>query len=86
MICMKRITVSVPDDLVDEARRAVERGEAASVSGYVTAALRDYGQGETLRELLDRWDRELGPVPSEIAAEVDREFEKFFGPLPEDGR
>lgn len=86
MICMKRITVSVPDDLVDEARRAVERGEAASVSGYVTAALRDYGEGKTLRELLDEWDREFGPVPPDVAAEVDREFEKFFGPLPRDGR
>lgn len=86
MICMKRITVSLPDRLVDEARRAVERGEAASVSGYVTAALRDFGEGQTLRELLDEWDRELGPVPPEVAAEVDREFEKFFGPLPQDGR
>lgn len=86
MICMKRITVSLPDDLVDEARRAVDRGDAESVSGYVAAALRDYGERPTLRELLDQWDREFGPVPPDVAAEVDRDFEKFFGPLPQDGR
>jgi hypothetical protein len=33
---MKRITISVPDDIADKAQRAVDAGDAATVSGYFT--------------------------------------------------
>lgn len=81
MICMKRITVSLPDDAVETIERAVALGQAKSVSAYVLAALTEYDKRPTLEEILNEWDRELGPVPPGVAASVDREVEKYFGPL-----
>jgi Arc/MetJ-type ribon-helix-helix transcriptional regulator len=50
-----RITVTIPERLAREARRAVADGRAESVSAYVTAALRYYERTISLRELLDEW-------------------------------
>jgi len=33
---MKRITISVPDGVADKAQRAVDAGDASTVSGYFT--------------------------------------------------
>jgi Arc/MetJ-type ribon-helix-helix transcriptional regulator len=50
-----RITVTIPEQLARDARRAVEDGKAESVSAYVAEALRHYGRSVTLREVLDQW-------------------------------
>jgi len=50
-----RITVTIPEQLARDARRAVDDGRAASVSAYVAAALRHYERTTSLRELLDEW-------------------------------
>jgi len=63
-----KITVSLPDHLVAAAKRAVDSGQAASVSGYVAAAMEAYREPETLAEFLADMDRELGPVPPEVQA------------------
>ncbi len=39
MTKVAKITVSLPEEQVERVREAVARGEAASVSGYVSAAL-----------------------------------------------
>ncbi len=39
MTRVAKITVSLPEEQVERVREAVARGEAASVSGYVSAAL-----------------------------------------------
>jgi Arc/MetJ-type ribon-helix-helix transcriptional regulator len=41
MTKVAKITVSLPQEQVEQVREAVARGEAASVSGYVSAALFD---------------------------------------------
>ncbi len=73
-----KIAVSLPDDVVDDARAAVERGEAASVSAYVAAAMRSFARKDSLAAFLDDIDAELGP-PSDkdltwarVALGVDR--------------
>jgi hypothetical protein len=62
---MKRITVSLPDELVDRIRQAA--GGEGMVSSYVATA-------ETLEEILTSWAVET-PVPAEarrrVAAELD---------------
>lgn len=63
-----KIAVSLPDDLVDEARASVGRGEFASVSAYVARALRRFGREDSLADLLAEWDEELGPVDEESKA------------------
>jgi hypothetical protein len=64
----QRITVSLPDHLVDEARLAVADGRARSVSAYVAAAMAQCSPGKPLLELLDEWDAQFGP-PSAKAHE-----------------
>ncbi|MBO0810208.1 MAG: CopG family transcriptional regulator [Actinobacteria bacterium] len=70
---MKRVTVSLPDELVDKLKRAA--GGERKVSSYVAAALEDYQERESLDEILAAW-REETPVPEMVrqqaAAELDR--------------
>jgi predicted transcriptional regulator len=69
---MKRITVSLPDELVDRIKAAA--GGEGMVSSYVASALADYQERETLAEILAAWNSET-PVPEEVrrqaAAELD---------------
>lgn len=60
-----KIAVSLPDELVEEARQAVKDGRAKSVSAYVADALRQSKREGELERLLDDMDRELGPPSKE---------------------
>lgn len=65
----KKITISVPEDLLDRVAAAVERGDADSVSGYFTTAA-------SWRAAADLWVehdvREHGPVPVDLLEEARR--------------
>jgi hypothetical protein len=65
----RKITISVDPALAAEAARAVERGEADSVSGF-------FAEAATRRVLADRWAaadlRRNGPVPAEVLEEARR--------------
>ena len=63
-----KIAVSLPDELVDAARAAVDSGRAPSVSAYVAAAMRSYAHTESLGALLDHLDAELGAPSSDDRA------------------
>lgn len=63
---MKRITVSLPDELVDKLRSSVSEGQ---VSSYVAEALTDYTERESLDEILASWQEET-PVPESVRREV----------------
>ena len=53
---------SVTDEQVVSIRRAVAQGRAASVSGFISAAVARAQREDDLAQLLDDLDRELGPV------------------------
>jgi len=55
-----KIAVSLPDELVADARAAVRSGRAASVSAYVAEALADRRSRESLRAVLDGIFAETG--------------------------
>ena len=57
-----KIAVSLPDELVEQARAAVAAGRAASVSAYVADALREKGRRRTLDDWLDEQEAEFGPT------------------------
>ena len=59
-----KIAISLPDELVAAARRAVADGRAASVSAFVAGAIEEHGRYERLAELLSEMAAEAGP-PSE---------------------
>ena len=64
-----KITVSLPQELVDAARRAVDADRAASVSAYVADAIREKASREDLRLMLDEmFDETGGPPTSEERA------------------
>ena len=69
---MKRITVSLPDELVEKIKRAA--GGNRQVSSYVATALKDYQERETLDDILAAW-REETPVPEEIRRQAEAELD-----------
>lgn len=71
---MKRITVSLPDDLVDHIRRAA--GGEGQVSSYVATALTDYQERESLDEILASW-RDETPVSDEMRQQVVAELDEI---------
>lgn len=79
---MKRITVSLPDELVDEVKRAAGEGQ---VSAYVARALAQYQERMTLDELLAQWEAE-DPIPDDVKRKIDAEADALFGPDVEDQR
>ncbi len=80
---MKRITVSLPDELVEKIKRAA--GGNRQVSSYVATALKDYQERETLDDILAAW-REETPVPEEIRRQAEAELDDVgLTGLPEGG-
>jgi len=79
---MKRITVSLPDELVEKIKRAA--GGKRQVSSYVATALEDYQERESLDDILTAW-REETPVPEEIQRQVEAELDEVgLADLPGD--
>ena len=70
---MKRITVSLPDDLVERIRTAA--GGDGQVSSYVATALADYQEREDLAEVLAAW-RSESPIDDDIRREVAAELDE----------
>ncbi|MGI8414484.1 MAG: hypothetical protein ACR2LV_11930 [Solirubrobacteraceae bacterium] len=70
---MKRLTVSLPDDLVDKIKRAA--GGEGQVSSYIATALANYQEQESLDELLAAWRAET-PVPEEVQRQVEAELDE----------
>lgn len=60
-----KIAVSLPDELVEQARAAVVSGRAASVSAYVADALREKASRRTLADWVAEQEAELGPITAE---------------------
>lgn len=73
-IRMKRITVSLPDDLADSVRSAA--GEEGQVSSYVATALEDYQEREHLDDILAAWRAET-PVPESVQRQVEAELDQI---------
>jgi Arc/MetJ-type ribon-helix-helix transcriptional regulator len=60
-----KITVSLPDELVAEARAAVEAKQAASVSAYVATAMRVFADRYTWQDFMAEMNELHGPPSAE---------------------
>ena len=69
---MKRITVSLPDDLVERIKHAA--GGEGQVSSYVATALADYQERESLEEILAAWRSET-PIADDVRRQVVAELD-----------
>lgn len=65
---MKKVSVTLEDDVVEEARARAGHGE---FSAYVNSAVKRALQADRLRALLDEYEAEHGPISPEVQAEVD---------------
>lgn len=70
---MKRVTVSLPDELAAAVKQAA--GGEGRVSSYVAAALEEYQERESLDEILAAWRAET-PVPDDIRRQVLAELDE----------
>jgi Arc/MetJ-type ribon-helix-helix transcriptional regulator len=64
----KKITISLPDEQVAAAQRAVAEGRTASVSAFISAALARRDPDREALEWLDEMVREHGPITEEHTA------------------
>jgi Arc/MetJ-type ribon-helix-helix transcriptional regulator len=55
-----KTAISIPDEIYEQAVRAVEEGRAASVSGYFADLARRDIERTTLAELAEQWREEDG--------------------------
>ncbi|HET7386370.1 MAG TPA: ribbon-helix-helix domain-containing protein [Nocardioidaceae bacterium] len=63
-----KIAVSLPDDLLEAARRAVREGRASSVSGFVAQAIAERERSRDLAVLVAEIIAEDGePAPEDYA-------------------
>ncbi len=68
-----KIAVSLPAELVDQARRAVAEGRASSVSAYVAHALEEQAKLDDLASLLTEMLEETGgPLTAKEQKAADR--------------
>lgn len=67
---MAKIAVSLPEELVEGARRAVAEGRATSVSAHVARALQELAKLDDLAALVEEMLAETGGplTPAEIEA------------------
>lgn len=69
---VQRLTVSLPDELAANVRRAA--GGDGRVSAYVARALADYQERQGLDELLAAWGAEM-PVSDGVQRQVEAEMD-----------
>lgn len=73
MTTTEKIAVSPPKKLAARARRAVRRGDAASVSAYLSRALQQQAKLDDLRAMLDQMLAETGgPLTAAERRAADR--------------
>ncbi len=60
----QKIAISIPATVLEQARRSVRKGRAASMSAYVTSAVAEKLKNDDLAELLEEMLAETGGPPS----------------------
>lgn len=71
----RQISITLPEDLIDTIKAAVDRGEARSVSSYIASRL---APGVIMDALFAEWDAERGAPSAEISAWAEQELDRAF--------
>lgn len=72
----RKITVTVDEELVDLAHEFLEEKLSAFVNTALAEHVERLGRLATLRQLLDRWEAQAGPVPSYVRADAVAAFDE----------
>ncbi len=92
MPAVEKISIALPSEMVEQLRKAVDRGEYASSSEAVREALRDWNrkralQKEGLKELRKFWQQALEDnSPGVDADQVLTRLERKYQRLADDSR
>jgi hypothetical protein len=73
----RKITVTVDEELVQLVHQLGEETLSAVVNTALAEHVERLGRLASLRELLDRWETESGPVSDEVQAEAAAAFDEF---------
>lgn len=79
---MQRVTITVPDDVLDAVRERVAAGDAPNVSAYFAAAAETRTREGSLASLLADLEREHGPVDGETRLAVDAVLDRLDAEEP----
>jgi hypothetical protein len=71
----RQISITLPEDLIETIKAAVQRGEARSVSSYIASRLEP---GMILDALFGEWDADRGAPADEVSAWAERELDRAF--------
>lgn len=69
----RQISITLPEDLIDTIKAAVDRGEARSVSAYIASKL---APGVIMDALFAEWDAERGAPSAEVGEWAKRELDR----------
>ena len=72
----RKITVTVDEELVDLAHEFGEEKLSAVVNTALAEHVERLGRLATLRQLLDRWEAQAGPVPPDIRGDAVAAFDE----------
>jgi len=72
----RQISITLPEDLIETIKAAVDRGEARSVSSYIASRLEP---GMIIDSLFAEWDADRGLPSAEVSAWAERELDRSFG-------
>jgi hypothetical protein len=73
-MAVKKISVSMPADVVDRAREAA--GESG-LSAFITTCVEQQLRSRNLRKAIDWFEETYGPITAEEEAKADRLFDSF---------
>jgi hypothetical protein len=66
-----KISITIDTDLLDEIRSYA----AGNLSRYINSVLREQVRNARLRELVGEYEATHGPIPAELLAQAEAEFE-----------
>jgi hypothetical protein len=72
----RQISITLPEDLIETIKSAVDRGEARSVSSYIASRLEP---GMVIDALFAEWDADRGAPPAEVSTWAEAELDRAFG-------
>lgn len=75
----RKITVTVDEEVVEQARLLGESHLSAIVNEALASHVERLARRAALRRLLDTWDAELGPIPDAEAAAARSAFDELDG-------
>lgn len=69
----RQISITLPEDLIETIKAAVDRGEARSVSSYIASRLEP---GMIMDALFDEWDADRGAPAPAVTAWAEQEMDR----------